>query len=855
LSAESPDVVLYDVNGNPLAVQNATAIPANTSGILSLGSDGTNSRYITIDTSGRQLVVGAAASGAAVAGNPLYLGSKSPAGNAIGAISDSVGSLIASIGGDQFTVQANSTVTTSGSTTVTNNDFGAQQISLIINITASPTGTTPTLTYTIQELDPGNGTTVMGNSVSSSALSTTGVTIITLTSTTSNNIKVSWTIAGTTPSFTGVYSTLVSKVTPTTQSITTNDATASGTLGAANATVQLAVTGERTAGMLLAAGTLIGTIVPEISMDGGTTWVQTFFDDPSTSNIMTSVVFASSNTATTKTIVGAGGSSDVRVRVSAYTSGSATCNVRAVQLDDPSVMFGGAAGAALPPVVMQDGGSVTTSAPAYSTGTLNALSLNTTGDLRVISKISDGTNGPAAVKAASTAPVAADPALVVTLSPNNGIYVVDKASMTPGVQAGQPTIGQSSNVGRIPRVNRLGHTVPGDQTLMAYDPIEGTTVNSWLWTTSTATMTVAQTTGLLTLNNNSTTTTTTDAIITSNVQFTILNETPIECSFRALATQTTNSTIELGFGAPTGTTATINNGAFFRIQNSGQIKCVTSFNGTETVSSVIATLTTTSYYLFVVTMEDDGSRFIVEDANGIPIVDTFRALPVATAGNSAASHIPVFARVYNSGAAGAAAQLKISSFQAWRFDISSSKPWAHQLAGAGKSSGIDPLTFTQTGQIFTTAPSAAVLTSSGVNYTTLGGDFDIGQASGSETQYGIFGYQVPSPYSLYITELYMPQPFVTTQLGGTLNIQEWSFMIANSNNPTTATGYRYSLGIFTAPLDAAVGTIYTGTPIQQTFTCPLVVQPGQYFLVICKHLYGTTTGVTRGTILINGYFE
>ena len=985
---------------------------------------------------------------------------------------------------------------------------------------------------------------------------------------------------------------------------TTNDSTSTGTLGALNATVQLAVAGEKTAGMQLVAGTLIGTIVPEISMDGGTTWVQTFFDDPSTSNIMTSVVFASSNTATTKSIIGAGGSSHVRVRVSAYTSGTATCNLRGVQLEDPSIIFGGAAGSALPPVVAQDGGSVTTSAPTYSTGTLNPLSLNTTGDLRVTGKVTDGTNtaavkaastpavaadpalvvtlspnsnqstnnsypnpieyttstnsetidlygnlqtrGPVftdegsfrddfsgsaltttltgtltftngstnvtgsgtsfltaikqlqyikqssdsetlyiqvfsvqsntqltllspyagtttsgatavisnwqtttgsggsisvsgsvvtiasgttvaaatqikslgdygpysglfycqisqrianqtayigfqdpsgtrlammqftgtnntqalfvtsysgaeiqattvtlpnggttatyhqykidisatqvtcsidgiivgvnalhipgpydllfsviginnsspapassttiqtdyffyedvdrvqvlssfpgeplparltdgtnvvAVKAGSTLPVATDPALVVTLSPNNGIFVVDKASMTPGVQAGQPTIGQSSMVGRIPRLNRLGHTVPGDQTLMAYDPIEGTTVNSWLWASSTATMTIAQTTGLLILNNNSTTTTTTDAIITSNIQFSILNETPIECSFRALATQTTNSTIELGFGAPTGTTAIINNGAFFRIQNSGQIKCVTSFNGTETVSAVLATLTTTSYYLFIVTMEDDGSRFIVEDANGIPLVDTYRALPVATASNTATSHIPAFARVYNSGAAGAAAQLKISSFQAWRFDISCTKPWAHQLAGAGKSSGIDPTTFTQTGQIFTTAPSAAVLTTSGVNYTTLGGDFDIGQAGGNENTYGIFGYQVPSPYSLYVTDIYMPQPFVTTQLGGTLNIQEWSFMIANSNNPTTATGYRYSLGIFTAPVNAAVGTIYTGTPITQTFTTPLLVQPGQYFLIICKHLYGTTTGVTRGTILVNGYFE
>jgi len=70
MSGESPDVTLYDVNGNALAVQNATAIPASTPALMIAGSDGTNSRYITVDTSGRQVVVGAAAANAAAAGNP-----------------------------------------------------------------------------------------------------------------------------------------------------------------------------------------------------------------------------------------------------------------------------------------------------------------------------------------------------------------------------------------------------------------------------------------------------------------------------------------------------------------------------------------------------------------------------------------------------------------------------------------------------------------------------------------------------------------------------------------------------------------------------------------------------------------
>jgi hypothetical protein len=73
VSGESPNVILYDVNGQEMSVSNGSAIPAGTSALMIAGSDGTNSRFLTLDTSGRQIVVGAAASGAAAAGNPLLV--------------------------------------------------------------------------------------------------------------------------------------------------------------------------------------------------------------------------------------------------------------------------------------------------------------------------------------------------------------------------------------------------------------------------------------------------------------------------------------------------------------------------------------------------------------------------------------------------------------------------------------------------------------------------------------------------------------------------------------------------------------------------------------------------------------
>jgi hypothetical protein len=117
------------------------------------------------------------------------------------------------------------------------------------------------------------------------------------------------------------------------------------------------------------------------------------------------------------------------------------------------------------------GGSVSTSSPSYTTGNINPFSLTTSGALRVDAssttqpisgaitanigtsgslaldatltggtqrnKITDGTNN-AAVKAASTAAIATDPALVVAISPNNTVTVAGT------VTASNPSVSTTS---------------------------------------------------------------------------------------------------------------------------------------------------------------------------------------------------------------------------------------------------------------------------------------------------------------------------------------------------------------------------------------------------------------------------
>ena len=151
-------------------------------------------------------------------------------------------------------------------------------------------------------------------------------------------------------------------------------------LNALNTAATINAFGYLAVGGFLAAGTLVGTIVAETSFDGGTTWTGTYFD---IGNKVSSIVFGSANTATSFSIIGSAGASNYRVRVSAFTSGTANCTLRADQIHDPTVEFTGLTAATVqPPLAAQMGGWVTTAAPTYTTATFNAASLTTAGGLR-----------------------------------------------------------------------------------------------------------------------------------------------------------------------------------------------------------------------------------------------------------------------------------------------------------------------------------------------------------------------------------------------------------------------------------------------------------------------------------------
>lgn len=284
MSSQSPASVLYDSTGTALAVYNNTAIVASQPAVLFAGTDG----YANVT---RTAMMGA------------------------------LGNLGVSQASNNVVVLSNATITNPGSDIYATQFFGVQELALVVNVTAAPTGTgTPTLTFTIQEVDPGDGVTTYGNSASTVGITGVGVFTAVLNITTSSAVKVSWTISGTTPSFTGVYATLTTKATPSTQTIT-------GTITASN---------------------------PSVGTDGA--------------------AFLTSDTQV-------GGKTTTSAPT--YTNGNldalSLTTLGGLRID--GVYATGTANATAADV-MNSGGYVTTAAPTYTTGQLEPLSLDTAGNLR-----------------------------------------------------------------------------------------------------------------------------------------------------------------------------------------------------------------------------------------------------------------------------------------------------------------------------------------------------------------------------------------------------------------------------------------------------------------------------------------
>lgn len=442
----------------------------------------------------------------------------------------------------------------------------------------------------------------------------------------------------------------------------------------------------------------------------------------------------------------------------------------------------------------------------------------------------------------------------------NPVVMRDQAPYTPGTQGGVPAMGADRGaVVRLNRTTRGGEVGVKKPTMWFWDPVEGSTLNTVVWASSVSTMTTTQSAGAITMNANNTTTVGAFAILTSQKQIPYFHNMPVVAEVRAQLVQKTNCVYEVGFGAPSGATALVNNGAFLRVDAAGNLKFIWSFNGTETPTIVAGALSSTTFYLFWISVEGARAHLVVEDSSGVPVIDQWIAAPVTLADGWAVTHLPIFARIYNNTAPATAGQILIGEALACTENVDAGRPWSHQMASMTKQALVHPTTFLQTSQLAAGAAPTAITPSNTVGGNAfLGGEFVLNATATSENLLSVAAFTIPTPYSLMLTGWLIPPPVITTTLGASAYIVEIGF-VANcaTGNISTGGGQRVSLGFFTATSAQAAGTAFAsaGGIIDWVPVTPIQCFAGTVLHLWVKVILGATTGVYRMSWTPDGYFE
>jgi len=409
----------------------------------------------------------------------------------------------------------------------------------------------------------------------------------------------------------------------------------------------------------------------------------------------------------------------------------------------------------------------------------------------------------------------------------------------------------------------MGRLAVGTTSLDMFDPIDGTAINTNIWTTANVTMTTVQnTSSFIVLNAAASTAISASAQITSIKQMQLINTfvPTVRILFKTPNVPQANATMEMGFGTAAGTTAPTD-GCYFRWSSDGTFYGVSTFNSVDTLAAFAAptiNITHTAHIVF----RGTGCEYWIDDVKLGQVNN-----PAGNASPTSSSRIPVLMRVYNAATAPTVApQLHISAVSLFRNDLMSNKPWAQQMISIGRGAYQSPVTtFTQTANhANSTGPVSAALSNTAAGYTTLGGQYQFAAPAGAPTDFALFGFQVPVGYQFIAKQLQISACNTGAAVAITPTMLQWSIglnasavSLATADGVNTWAPRRVDLGLQGLLVGDAIGrcadpiTLTTGEdPIG-------VVDSGRFFHVILQAPVGTATvgQVIRGTVTVLGYFE
>lgn len=452
----------------------------------------------------------------------------------------------------------------------------------------------------------------------------------------------------------------------------------------------------------------------------------------------------------------------------------------------------------------------------------------------------------------------------VVLFDDNGVVLTretgDSRSATDSMV---PIGGVNDDSYRHARMDRLGNLGIASTNVLFHEPFEGATVSvPSRIAVSTTTFAQAQTSSAgLNFNNTNLTTAAAAALITSNRRFLKMQRAPLQCKARARMSHFNNAVMEIGFGLPASQTVSPTVGAFWQVTTGGVVQGVLTFNAVDITSAVtMPSNWQDNYYVWDVILDDDEVMYTVQDTGtGLIVAETKIKLPVTQSRLWDASHLPVYARLHNVTAPATAASLLLTSLDVVMTDTTTAKPWPHVMAMNGFGGEVSPTLMTQTANYTNSAaPASATLSNTAAGYTTLGGQFQFAAPVGAETDFALFGYTVPAPYSFVCTGIDITTFNMGAAVATTAHVLQWfASPDQTAISLATATNRRVSLGSQTLAVATPIGG-GADREINRIFDqSPLVTHPTRIMVVGVKLPVGTATAsqIIRGVVAIRGYFE
>lgn len=417
---------------------------------------------------------------------------------------------------------------------------------------------------------------------------------------------------------------------------------------------------------------------------------------------------------------------------------------------------------------------------------------------------------------------------------------------------------------RAIRTDRMGNPGVALNNVLFSEPFEGATVSSPnRITLATTTFTQAQTASAgLNLNSGAVNTSGSAALLTTNRRFIKLQRAPLHLKARARLAHVTNAVMELGFGAPANQTSAPTVGAYFQVTTAGVVQGVWTFNGVDVTTSAFSMPSgwQSNYYVFDVILDDDEVVFFIQDTStGLIIGEKKIQIPLTGVRMWDASRLPAYARLHFPSAPASAATLILASLDVVLLDAFMNKPWAHTAAHSGLGSEVHPTTFAQAAQwANSAAPASATLSNVAAGYTTLGGLWQFAAVAGAATDYALFGFTVPAPYSFVCTGVEIDAYNTGAAVATTPSLLVWGLSPDQTAiSLATATNRRVALGSQSFVVGAAIGARADRAISVDFSNGPLVTNPGRILVLVLRMPVATATAsqVIAGTATFKGYFE